>query len=174
MRLCMRQSGFSMVEMLITLTIIGLLVTIATLSFNRMTRKSNIESQIKQMHADLMTVRIWAMDRNACHFVLLNSNGSYSVYEDQPPPNNTCLYSAADGQPLLSKSATNPALWNNAAPSSNVYLIFNNRGLASVSTGSIPGSISITDTVGAAYDCILVETTRTSIGKMSGGTCVPQ
>lgn len=165
----MKQNGFTLVEMLIVISIIAVLVSIGTLSFNKMSMKTNIESEIQQMHSDLMTSRIWAMDRNTCHFVLLNANGSYSVYEDQ---NGNCIYNTTDAL-LLSRTATNPVLWNNAAPT-GVYLIFDNRGLATVSSGSIPSTISVPDTVNAAYDCILVETTRTSMGRMNGGVCAPK
>jgi prepilin-type N-terminal cleavage/methylation domain-containing protein len=163
-----KEQGFTLVELLIVMTIVGTLAVIATISFNKMTIKSNIESQIKQMHSDLMTARIWAMDRSTCHFVLLKANGSYTVYEDS---NNYCsnLTPPDNDTMQLQRTMTNPILFNNAAPTNNVYPIFDNRGLA-----TITGTISIPDTVGAAYDCILIETTRTSMGLMTGGNCVPK
>ncbi|MGD0282729.1 MAG: type II secretion system protein [Dissulfurispiraceae bacterium] len=163
-----KQDGFTLVELIVVTFIIGTILTIATLNFRTMTIKSNIESQIKQMHSDLMTARIEAMDRNTYHFVTLNAN-QYTVTEDKAGNCTTsnCVYVAgSDPVPFNSPMMVSAILWNGAAPA-NAEIIFDNRGLATVT-----GTISVSDTVGASYDCILVETTRTSIGAMSGGNCV--
>ncbi len=156
-----------MIEMIVVLAIAGILVTIATLNFRNMTIKSNIESQIKQMYSDLMTARIEAMDRNTYHFVTLNAN-QYTVTEDAAGncTNSSCSSVAGDIT-LLQTTMTNAIQWNIAGKNE---IIFDNRGLVQVTTGTI----SISDTVGAAYDCILIETTRTSMGAMGGGNCVPK
>ena len=169
----MKLHGFTIIELVVVLAIGGLLVTIATLSFRSMTTKSNLESQIKQMYSDLMTARIEAMDRNTYHFVTLNAN-QYTVTEDTVGncTNSNCVYVAGnDPPPYQPPPMINAILWNSGngpATPSNVEIIFDNRGLVQVTTGTI----SISDNVGAAYDCILIETTRTSIGAMSRGSCV--
>lgn len=182
----MKDQGFTLVELIVVAAIIVVLAVLATLNFKNMTVKANIESQIKQMYSDLMTARIWAMDRNTCHFVLLNGNGSYSIYEDQ---NNDCVYDAPDTL-LLQRTALNsvvvlsPISFNNAAPINTVYPIFDNRGIAELNCcmglptdtcpSAFPATISISNTVGAAYDCIVIDTMRTSMGQMNGGSCVPK
>ena len=179
----MKQHGFTIIEIIVVLAICGILAAIGTLSFSKMTTKANIESQIKQMYSDLMTARIEAMDRTTSHFVTLNAN-QYSVTEDTVGncTNTNCVYVAGAGNdptPYQPPPMTNTILWNSgngAATPSGVQIIFDNRGLVQSTTGTtgIIGTISIKDTVGAAYDCILIETTKTSMGAMSGVSCVPK
>jgi prepilin-type N-terminal cleavage/methylation domain-containing protein len=172
-----KQHGVSLIESVIVIALIGILVTIAALNFRDMTIKSNIESQIKQMYSDLMTARIEAMDRTTYHFVTLNAN-RYTVTEDTVGncTNSNCVYVAGAGNdpsPYQPAPMPNAILWNSGngpATPSNVEIIFDNRGLVQVTTGTI----SITDTIGAAYDCIIIETTKINMGAMSGGTCVPK
>ena len=164
----MKQHGFTIIEIIVVLAICGILAAIGTLSFSKMTTKANIESQIKQMYSDLMTARIEAMDRTTCHFVTLNAQ-QYAVYEDTL---GTCTI-AGENLLLNPPPMTNAILWNSgngAVTPSGVQIIFDSRGLVQVTIGTI----SINDTVGAAYDCILIETTKTSMGAMNGETCDPK
>ncbi len=64
------------------------------------------------------------------------------------------------------KTLKNQIEWNGATPN-NSDITFDSRGLASPN-----GEISITNTVGAGYDCISISTTRINMGQMSGGNCV--
>ncbi len=170
----MKQHGFTIIELVIATVLVGVLVAIATLNFRAMTSKANLESQIKQMYSDLMTARIEAMDRTTYHFVTLNAN-QYAVYEDTLVACTTGNCPIAGEDLLLNPPPmTNTILWNSGngpATPSGEEIIFDSRGLVQVTIGTI----SINDTVGAAYDCILVETTKTSMGAMnSGGTCAPK
>ena len=168
----MKQHGFTIIELVIATVLVGVLVAIATLNFRAMTSKANLESQIKQMYSDLMTARIEAMDRTTSHFVTLNAQ-QYAVYEDTLGACSTSNCPIAGEDLLLNPPPmTNTILWNSGTPS-GVEIIFDSRGLVQVTTGTI----SINDTIGAAYDCILVETTKTSMGAMNamnGGSCVPK
>ncbi len=162
----MNKNGFTLIELLVVIGIIGILIAVGTLDFRDMTVKSNVEGQVREMYADLMVTRVQAMSRNRDHFVRLNNAAQYTAVDDSD--NDGINDMIAPDTQLYQKSLKYPIQWNSAVPG-NVDLIFDSKGLAD-SAGL--GTISVPNTAGAAYDCIVIDITRIYIGKMSGGSCV--
>lgn len=153
----MKQAGFTLVEMLIVIAIAGILMAIATMNFRQWTIKSNIESQTREMYADIMNARVQAMNRNRAHFLIL-STSQYTIKDDT---NNSGTNNTGDTT-LIQRSL------NNQIAYSNTETKFDSRGIT-----YDEGSIFVSNnTVGASYDCIVISRTRINMGQMSGGSCV--
>jgi prepilin-type N-terminal cleavage/methylation domain-containing protein len=159
------RSGFTLVEIMIALTIVGILVGIATSLFQGLMEKYRVEDETKRMFADLTDARGRAMQRNRVFFVQIGSNG-YNTFEDTNP--------APDGDGILDNTADSPAAnvtGLHAITTSTAGLSsfrFNRNGIASA-TGTIrffPTAQTQTD-----YDCITVRETRIKMGKWSGTAC---
>lgn len=147
----MRQAGFSLVELIVIIAVMGTLLAIGTLQFNRFSQKAKIESQLRTMYADLMKTRSEAL--------LLKRNRSFTVTNTQFK-----IYTTADGSgtPIHVTDFKYPVNFDNSD-----IISFSNRGLAS-------GSKTVcVEPAGnpAMIDSIRVTETMTQLGKWNGGNC---
>ncbi len=159
----MRQNGFTVIEMLLVLIIAGILLSVAAIQFNRWTEKYNIESQVKQMYADLMEARIRAMGSNRFRFVTLGAT-NYSIYDDT---NYDGVLETATDTLVLQQSLKNQITM---IPATITQISFDQDGLAVVNTAIYVAN----NTVGAVYDCVSVTQTKIGMGKMNGTNCALQ
>lgn len=157
------RGGFTLVEILITLAILGILVVLAVGNFGGMNEKYKVEAETKQLYADLMDARGRAMQRNRMSFVRFSGTG-YATYEDTntPPDGNGALDNAADTRVA---SVTGTHTITTALPG---VLNFNRNGIASVT-----GFIRFSSTAQPDYDCITITATRLKMGQYNatGNTC---
>lgn len=161
----MRQNGFSLIELIIVIAITIILLTVAAWAYNNWMQKYAIESQIRQMYADITDLRFKAMSMNVIYTVRFITANQYSYFADLN--NDGDFNDTINGIPESSGIKTlNLAIrWRNSIPN-NDEIEFDTKGYA-----NILGNISIPNPVGAAYDCIDVHTLRTNMGVMSGGAC---
>ncbi len=75
----MNARAFTLVELIIVISIMSILTTIAVFNWNRMTTKGNIEGQIKTAYSDLMTVRSEALYCKRNRSVVISGN-QFMVY----------------------------------------------------------------------------------------------
>lgn len=168
-----KNDGVTLIELLIVVSIIGILAVALGFSFQGWMGNYRIESQTKNIYADLMDARTRAMTRNRMYFVQLNT-ANYSVYEDTDDDAEFDP-GAGDDDPL--PEFTNPkTIQYNLGWTVDVG--FDTRGLAWEYTAAatrIEASITIPMTLPAGatpdYDCIVVDQTRVRMGKMSGVSC---
>lgn len=167
------RGGFTLIEIMITLAILGILVVIAASNFDGMMEKYRVEGETKQMFADLMDARGRAMQRNRAFIVQINSR-DYKVYEDTNPAatdGNGSLEPALDNL-VASATVQHTISWNSAVVN-DFRLNFNRNGIASVTgTGTIRLSPNVQN-VQPDYDCIKVNATRIKMGQLNAtdNTC---
>lgn len=157
--------GFTLVEILIAIAILGILVVIAVGNFGGMNEKYKVEAETKQLYADLMDARGRAMQRNRASLVRINAN-DYKTYEDTSP--------APDGDGALDNTDTliTNTIVSHAIATGNIAVPlsfnFNRNGIASVT-----GFIRFASTVRPDYDCIWIRATRIKMGQYNaiGNTC---
>lgn len=149
--------GFSLVEILVTIAILGILVTIGATSFRELNEKYRIEAATKQFYADLMEGRGRAMQRNRVHYVQMTSNG-YTIYDDTNKP-------VIFGK--LSSTITFPS---SGSPGGVMNFQFNRNGIASTA-----GYVRVQSSVPRVfpdYNCITIAETRIKMGQYNGAACV--
>ncbi len=159
-----KNSGITLVELIIVITIVGVLAIALGLGFSDWMGKYKVESQTNELYADLMDARVRAMQNNRVHFVVLAAK-SYSIVEDtSPSPDGNGKREADNDTQILAKNTTytlNASLSPSAAEFS-----FNRRGLISHT-----GNVRLDSTVNPDYDCIVLAATRINMGKWDGANC---
>jgi len=158
------RGGFTLVEILITVAILGILLVIAVGNFGGINEKYKVEAETKQLYADLMDARGRAMQRNRWFFVRMTSTG-YKTYEDSSPAPD------GNGPPLDNADALVTSITVRHAISTNLAggndFGFNRNGIANDN-----GTIRLVSTAQPDYDCITLRPTRIKMGQYIGGVCV--
>jgi prepilin-type N-terminal cleavage/methylation domain-containing protein len=172
-----KNSGFTLIELMVIITIIGILIAMAGISGKKWQDRYRVESQTKQMYVDLMNARVSAMQRGRMHFVSLAA-AQYTVYADRDAVNP-----ALDGDGVLQTDTDrqvmqkdlNP-LYSLTLPENINELDFDSRGLASTRPRVITlrEEIRVAAPFGSAYDCIIISPTRISMGAWNGTECSVQ
>ena len=120
--------GFTLVEILIALVVLGILLVAATSTFRETGDKYRAESETKQLFADLTDARARAMQRSRIFFVRLRTTG-YETFEDTNtgPDGNGSLETASDapaaGRPCGTRSTRRTSRgisWEGRRPSVSI------------------------------------------------------
>jgi type IV fimbrial biogenesis protein FimT len=154
------RGGFTMLEIMIALAILGIVVVIAVSNFEGLMEKYRVEGETKQMFADLMDARGRAMQRNRVSHVQIAANG-YKTFEDtDPTPDGDNILTGSDTQ--VASVTVNRAIAPTAGLSA---FLFNRNGIASAT-----GTIRLITPAHPDYDCITVKATRIKMGQINAGT----
>ncbi len=153
----MGERGFSLVEMLTVLAIMGILLAIAVYNWQVLKMKSDVESQIKQIHADLMELRLQALYSKTPRSVII-SGTQYKVYATDD----------TSGAPRETKNLKYPIVWNSSGA-----LTFDAQGLTNGTERTLCVLPTNDPTVvnAADVDSIVVSQARLNLGKRRGGDC---
>lgn len=172
----LNRNGFSLTELIVVIVLIGILVSVATLGFNSWTRKYGIEAQLKELHADLTSIRLRAIQTKQPHRVRLNPQElSTAVLDDAgaatvlPVFNRTLRY-----RMQLFDAGVLSAL-------NNTDIIFNERGYVDLADpwdadgdGVLDPDMALAVGIGegdAAQNCLSIQTSMVKIGRINGNSC---
>jgi prepilin-type N-terminal cleavage/methylation domain-containing protein len=160
------KQGFTIIELIVVMLIMGVLMTMAMISYQSIQQRYQVEQKVKQMYSDLMNTRIRAMQRSRDHFVTLATGTNlYRIYEDTiTPPDGNGQLDAGDA--LLSTQSIAP--FTLVLSTATLTLVqFNSKGLVSGTTGWV----QINSTASGEYDCVKIEQIKTAMGKINGANC---
>jgi prepilin-type N-terminal cleavage/methylation domain-containing protein len=167
-KVMVRNEGITLIELIIVISIIGILVVALGFSFQGWIGGYKIESQIKELYVDLMNSRARAMQRNRTHFVDLPvvQPKQYTIYEDtNPVPDGNGILETASDASILQKNMDYTII---PAMSFGVRRFsFDKNGLVSNN-----GTIRLSSTVTPDYDCIVLFATRINMGQWNGTDCI--
>jgi prepilin-type N-terminal cleavage/methylation domain-containing protein len=155
----MNKSGVTLIELIVVVTIIGILAVALGFSYIGWQNAYKVERATKDIYSDLMDARGRAMARGLTYFVDFNTpappagQGRYRTIEDT----NGNLVNDDPVLPSFPKTIEYVINWGGAPAA----IGFDRGGIIST-----PGTICLTTTADSDYDCIEVMQTRINIGKL--------
>lgn len=173
-------SGFTLIELMVTLAIAAVLLMVGVPSFVEFQRNSELTSQTNSLVAALNTARTEAMKHNANAYVVPNGTANkwrdgWIVFVDTN--RSGVSYAPATDVTVLTQSAT-PAYFKlsgtGTANENPAYVMYNSSGYPATAAGAF-GAMTITleraDITGTA---LLQQTRRIKIAKTGRvRTCTP-
>ncbi len=167
-----RESGMSLLEIMIVVVLLGLLVVILSNSYGTWSERYRVETEVKEFYADLTDARARAMQRNRAHFVVLSGAGTqytrYIVYEDtNPGPDGDGALTVGGDNAVRDVSPRYPVV---TFPAGTTQIPINRDGTLSLDNVTI--RVPPPDVAQADYDCIALSRTRIKMGRYDGASCV--
>ncbi|MFA7059396.1 MAG: prepilin-type N-terminal cleavage/methylation domain-containing protein [Pedobacter sp.] len=164
------KNGFTLTELMVVITIIGILLSIATLNFHDWQQKAQIERQTRELYSDLNTARTESIFRKTRRRITFQPNSyvftGYSSDNEASNPGTTITSRNVSYQLTKVVNGSTASIVDSAVE-------FNMRGFLTGANNSEPVLTLNLNPVGtgATFDCIVISVARTNMGKMENGTC---
>ena len=166
-------SGFTLIEMIITITIMGILMGIAALNFNTWQTKNKIESQVREIFVDLNEARTNAFTQKQYYSIIFQPN-SYVMksYSTSQPTTATV---GTTGTVVVTKNlkyalSTRTNSGTTITSIVDTPVIFDTSGIT-FNWFTVTIDPSISNMGSASVNCLVISTARANMGKMNGTTC---
>jgi prepilin-type N-terminal cleavage/methylation domain-containing protein len=166
----MKNKGFTLIEVVTVMAILGILLGIATISTRDWLERCQVEGQTRELYIDLMNSRVSAMQTNRAVFVTLTAHpaNQYEIYEDTHPSPDGDEHLQSEQDTLVMRKTTRYPIQANLGLGHTTFY-FGKNGLVSLN-----GTIRFDSSVNPFSDCIKLFSTRILIGKMNGSSCIAQ
>lgn len=158
----MKAKGFTLIEIILVIIIIGIILAIAVPNYNQWMRKNQIERETRELLTDLNTARLDSIYRKTRHSIVLNPNNY--IMKRYTSPNES---STAGGTTVLTKNLSYQISKMSGAFSGE-HIVFNTRGFVEMGINTIKVNPSYS---GAAFDCIVISVGRSNVGKVESNDC---
>lgn len=169
-RCWVNNAGFSLIELVVTISIMGILMGIAGLSFSSWQKKSKFESQVREMYADLVDARNRAFTQKKVHGIVFQPNGYVMKSYSSEAEYKFSSDAAANGVEIMNKplkfgiTKTNTTVFTD----SNSSILFDTTGYTTTVTGFTV--INNPVTVSPNLNCLVISATRVNMGKWNATT----
>lgn len=151
--------GFSLIELVVTLAVLGIIVAVAIPSFNSFIRDNRLTSHINDFIAAINTTRSEAIKRGLRVSMCPSSSGTscttnwqngWIIFVDKNA--NGAYESASDELLRVHEALAGDSITLVGAGDTNSYLSFDSSGLSKSSTGTtLTGDILLCDDRGTSY-----------------------
>jgi len=159
----LRENGFTLVEILITITIMGILLSLATINFHDWQIKYRLDRQTAELFTDINSTRLAAIHTKKRRGIVLNPD-SYALKNYSS--DNESITAGTVQKTVSVKFELKPI---SGGSYSDAHHLFDSRGLLYNTTGT---TITASPFNTGSNDCIILAVGRINLGKMTNGTCV--
>ena len=149
-----KQQGFTLIEQIIVIAIIGIVTAIAGLQYSSRIKKGQLEGQVRTMYTDLADARSQALFRKKPSSVVITST-AYNAYSSN----------VISGNPVRSQVLKIPVT------PAKLQIDFDQSGVATFNQNPalLFGEICVQTSNIALNDSVVVGRTQTQVGKLKTG-----
>lgn len=175
------ESGFTLVEVMVVVSLTVLLLAWGVPSYSTWNKKHNIENWMVQLYSDLQFARMNAYGNKVVSGVYWGTGSSITSYwirNDVDGDGTIDLDSGASAQigAKVTTLAYAPVTVTFTPPVAQNSVSFTGRGFLNTTNALEQANqitFSISSTSGSRINCVEVTSTRVTLGQMSGGSCSP-
>ena len=168
----MKENGVTLVELLVIVSIIGLLIIAMGFSYEGWMGNYRLESMTKELYFDLMDARSSAMTRNRMHWGILEAQQYTIIEDDNPQPDGNSVLEALDNLVLQKRYEYDYRLGVVGAAALPQTITFDTRGLMSWVPAQTEMTFRFINTRDPDFDCIVIEQSRIWMGEYDTSNAV--